>query len=282
MNEVDKIERQYLNLIQNTEKENIDFFGINMVDAEENDFIYKIYQAQKTSKNRNHPLVDFVFQKGMLRYFADVQDSENPERTRIDISLYQRTDKNVQELFHYLQEIVPFFEKNKKQVELVSKMKITDVPDYQFASLYHVGLIEDKKIPEILKFHFFTRWCENPNHHTKEGYRDEVYLDYFRSIGIEVYEELAQKANYLLQKCGGHLWMAGMDLSSDKIKYKIYLKNVKDAYQYLTGILGESGKKRLMEINQWNEKHKECRLAGVAVAKDSDKVSSLNLYYHVD
>ncbi|MBQ8558850.1 MAG: hypothetical protein IJ439_02570 [Tyzzerella sp.] len=275
------IEEHYFDLVESIGKENIDFFGINVIDADERDLIYKIYHSEKVSRNRNHPLVEFVYQKEMLRYFADVTDSEHPELTRLDISLYNRNDSNMNDLFDYLLQTVPYFKSHVFDVKMTSKMKITDVQDYHFASLYHVGLIENKKVPELLKFHFFTRWCIDPNHHTKEGYRDAEYLAYLKSINIKEYLILAEKAAFLLEKCGGHLWMAGMDISHEKTKYKIYLKNISNAYKYLPHILGEAANKHLQEIECWNDKHKECRLAGIAIALDSYNVSSLNLYYHL-
>lgn len=276
------IEKQYQESIRATGKENIDFWGINLTDVGEHGLKYKIYCSQKVSQNRAHPLVEFVRQKGMLRYFADVADSERLGKTRIDISLYQRNDGNMEELFQYLLQTVPHFERNISEVKKTAGMKITDVENYHFASLYHVGLIENEEQIELLKFHFFTRWCENPNHHTKEGYRDQEYLEYLQSIHIREYEILVEKAMFMLEKCGGHLWMAGMDISPEKIKYKIYLKNLERAYEYLLYIVGDDAKCHLHRIKEWNDRHGECRLAGIALALDSENVSSVNFYYHVD
>lgn len=279
--EIKEIEKKYNELIKRTGKENIDFWGINIMEDDEN-MIFKIYQSQRISKNVNHPLIDFLRKRDMVRYYADVLDTKNPNRKRLDISLYQRNDENMTALFGYLLKRVPFFASYYETVKKVAKMKITDEEGYQFASIYHVGLIETERCPDILKFHFFTRWCEDPNQHTKEGYRDKEYLTYLKYIDVKEYQVLSKRAECILDKCDGHLWMAGMDLSLEECKYKIYLKEIKEAYRYLPEILGGYFEKQLKNIGCWNEMHKECRLAGAAVAMDSKGKSSLNLYYHVD
>ncbi|MGN1267014.1 MAG: hypothetical protein ACI4UH_03655 [Dorea sp.] len=276
------IEKYYLDAFQNIGKENIDFFGINLTDANDTAPICKLYLSEKISKNRSHPLAEFVERRKMLRYFADVSDSENPDMTRIDLSLYQRNDSNMEALFAYLCKYVPFFGSRIEDVKKIAGMKITDVEGYHFASLYHVGLIEDENVRKLLKFHFFTRWCEDPNYHTKDGYRDQEYLAYLKDSGIEEYRILTEKATYLLEKCEGHLWMAGMDIFEKKTKYKIYLKNIKDAYEFLPYIVGIDAREHLQSIACWNDNHKECRLAGAAVALNTEKVSSVNLYFHLD
>ena len=219
--EVIDIEGHYQELLRCMKKTDIDFWGINIPNSKEEKLTYKVYQSQKISKNRMHPLVKYVEKKGMLRYFADVVDSNRPNAIRLDISLYQRNDFNIKELLAYLTEYVPFFSGQIMEVKKVAGMKITNKEDYHYASLYHIGLVEKNNIPKLLKFHFFTRWCENPNQHTKEGYRDDEFLEYLRSINIEEYQILAEKASVILKNCGGHLWMTGMDIFPDKIKYKI-------------------------------------------------------------
>lgn len=57
--EIKEIEEKYNELIKRTGKENIDFWGINIMEDEEN-MIFKIYQSQRISKNVNHPLIDIA------------------------------------------------------------------------------------------------------------------------------------------------------------------------------------------------------------------------------
>ena len=88
------------------EKNEIDFWENNVPNSKEEKLAYKIYQSQKISKNRVHPLVKYVEEKGMLRYVAD---SNRPNDVRIDISLYQRNNFNIEGLLDYLTEYVSFF-----------------------------------------------------------------------------------------------------------------------------------------------------------------------------
>lgn len=279
---IEDIERNYQEMCRWIGKENVDFWGINLIDAPGKRASYKIYQAQEVSQCASHPLVDYINCKGMLRYFADVSDSVRPGVTRIDIALTQRNNANMTDLFEFLKGYVSYFEPCMPLVKKISKMKITDEDDYTYASLYHVGFIEKNGHPELLKFHFFTRWCKNPNFHEKDGFRDQAFLEYLQGAEIEEYRNLARKADMILQKCEGHLWMAGMDISPNDIKYKIYLKNICHAYENLVCILGSEAAEQLKNVEKWNVVHPECTLAGAAVALDTGGTSSLNLYYQLD
>lgn len=277
-----EIEKNYCKARKNTPLEHIDFWGINFADSSENAMTFKTYQSGKISRNDRHPWIEYLKEKSMIRHFEDVIGGEEESQVRLDISLYQRNDSNMSALFEFLKQRADFLKAHLHHVEKLSRMKITDVESYNYAALYHVGMAEDNGILRMVKFHFFTRWCEDPNRFYKDGYRDEEYLAYVRSMGISQYQKLAENAEYILEKCGGHLWMIGMDVAPEKQKYKIYLKNVTGLYQYLMNLLEEEGKRHLRKIAKWNEGHRECRIAGVALAMDSQNRMSFNLYYHVD
>ena len=276
------IEKNYCKARAQIPKENIDFWGINLTDGKDKELVFKVYRSEKTNRNTHHPLIRLLQEREMLRHYEDVLDSSKPERRRLDAALYQRNDANMEALFHYLRQTIDYFEPHYVNVKEISKMKITDREDYNYASLYHVGLLENKGEADLLKFYFFTRWCEDPNHHKNQGYRDKEYLKYFKTLGIPEYRDLAGKAEYLLEKSKGHLWMGGMDISKEKVKYKIYLKNIQNAYEFLPHICGEEARKKLEEICVWNKAHNECKMAGIAMALDSEGESSMNIYYYVD
>ena len=108
--EIADIEHHYQVTLQSTKKEDVDFWGINLMDVPGHELSYKVYRSQASSQCASHPLVDYIHRRGMLRYFADVADSTRPGVTRIDISLYQRNDANMESLFEYLTKYVPFFQ----------------------------------------------------------------------------------------------------------------------------------------------------------------------------
>ena len=275
-------EQRFLQMMQSTDKKCIDFFGINLTAAAPQTPTYKLYCSGNNSGTDSHRLVSFIRQKGMLRHFEDVADSSRPHAVRIDISLKERNDSNMHDLLAYLSAHVPFFAPHAHTVRQMAQMPITDVPGYGLAALYHVGTIEYRDTTELLKFHFFTRWCSDPNRHTKDGYRDNSFLAYMRQTQIPAYQTLANQAAAALAQCGGHLWMAGMDLSAGGVKYKLYLKDIQHIYDRLPAIAGQYTEGPMRDIARWNEKYPQCRPAGIAFALDSKNTPSLNLYYHVD
>lgn len=277
--EIRNIEEQYQKTIQSISCKNIDFWGINVTNIPQKEITYKVYKSQNISQNRQYPLIAFLEQKGILGYYEDILDSTRPKVTRIDAALCQRNDQNIESLLMYLEEKVSYFSGHSQKVKEIAGMKITDVPNYNYASFHHLGLIEEKECVEMLKFYFFTRWCKNPEQFLNEGYRDNSYLEYLKRSDIREYVVLTGKAQFLLEKCGGHLWMAGMDISEEKVKYKIYLKNINHAYEFLMQVEEEEMKGHLHHIKGWNENHPECSLVGVALALDTENVSSVNLYF---
>lgn len=257
----------------------IDYLGINLTDEPHKAPVCKLYYSQDASDIAGHELAAFLRERNMLRYFETVEDMERPHSVRMDLALQKRNDANMDALYQYFEEKIPFFEPHADEVKAAAGMEITALPNHRYAANYHVGLIEEEGVISLLKFHFFTRWSKDPDRPGKEGYRDQMYLDYLRSLPIREYAALADKIAYLLEKCGGHLWMAGMDLASDVMKYKIYIKNSKGLYRFLPDIMEAHGKEQLRMAEDWNRSHSEWKLIGIALGLDTRGVATCNLYY---
>lgn len=276
----ERLEHRITECLKSYNINDIDFLGINITDNYLKTPKCKIYLSQTVSKCNKHPLTEFVQKKEMLRYYADVYDADNPRQIRIDLALKNRTDKNMKDLYDYLESIVPFFSNGKTDVIKTAGMSITSLDNYHYASNYHIGLIEKHRVISMLKFHFFTRWCaENPDYPCKKGYMDREYLEYLKSISIYPFKFIADKLENFLIKNGGHLWMAGLDMEDEVRKYKIYIKNPITPYSGLQDILSEWECEQLDQVINWNKKQPEWRLVGFALAMDTFEIESCNLYY---
>lgn len=277
--DITDIELHCAELIEKIGMERIDYLGINLTDLPGKAPVYKAYHSGMDGAGRNHPLVRTVEQRGMLRYLAEVEGTETTGAVRLDIALKQCTDSNVSFLLAEIKKHMDFSDRQCREVRYLAGMKITDIPDLSCSSLCHVGLSEKDGTVGLLKFHFFTRWCDDMENTAVSEFRDDQYLRFLRNVPFGAYSLLAEKAAYLLEKCGGHLWYACIDYSPDKTKYKIYVRDIRDAWRYLPDVTGKYIVGQLERIRKWNGKYSSLKLSGVALALDSGGVPSLNLYF---
>lgn len=279
------IEEQYQSFLQTLDRplnaSEIDFFGINLYDRSKDSVAFKIYYAQKHSSCSTHPLARYLQQHDMLRYLSEIKDTFHKEDMRIDLALKNRTDAGMENLFTMLRRENELFAECEQTVRCLAGMCVTDEPGCSLASLYHLGSIEHGDRKQLLKFHFFTRWCQNHNYPGKNSeYRDAYYLEYLRNTGIAEYRRVAEISEVILQCCGGHLLTAGMDVGTDGYrKYKLYVKRPAELYRKLLDYTDIQFSRDIQEVIAWNEKYPEYKVEIVAFCLDTDGVFSINLYY---
>lgn len=262
----------------------VDYLGLNLSERSGCKPVFKVYYSNKFSSGMEHPLIQFLLERGMLRYFASVSDTLHPSCFRMDIALKARTDDNINALFEQLGSMGRIFPSCENEIRKIARMKITALPSYSMAALYHLGFVQNEHDVELLKFHFFTRWCEDPDIPGKNSeYRDDFYLDHLKNSGIPQYKQLAERMERALKLAGGHLWMAGMDIGrQDYRKYKLYLKNPNPIYEELSGLFHENMGKQLKDAASWQLCHPELSCEGAAFCLDSKEHFTINLYYGLD
>lgn len=267
------------------EKEYIDYVGMNLNSIPEEPCCFKMYYSDHCNCEEGHPLIDYLSEQGMLGYMEIVQDT-GKKRFRCDIRLQNRTNENMEKLFDRLRADENVFAENEELIRRLAKMKITDVPECDMASMYFMGFVSGENGMELLKLHYINRYSEDPNVLYKNiQYRDEEYLIFLENSGVEEFGVLAERARKLLKECGGHLWMTGLDVDRDgRKKYKIYIKYPKNLMEGLRRILkNEDSCKNILEKAEyqaeWVKTHRELELEGVALCMDTDGVFSINYYY---
>lgn len=271
-------------LIQPMTAKSVDYLGLNLSERSGRRPVFKVYYSNKFSSGREHPLLQFLSEREMLRYFSSVADTLHPSCFRMDIALKARTDANITALFGQLDSMSGFFAASEKEIRKLAHMKITELPSSGMASLYHLGFIQNEDDVNLLKFHFFTRWCEDPDIPGKNSeYRDDFYLSYLKDSGIPQYERLARLMGQALKIAGGHLWMAGMDVGrQNDRKYKLYIKNPNPIYRELSGLFHGNLKEQLQDAASWHLLHPELSCEGAAFCLDSEEHFTINLYYGLD
>lgn len=270
------------------EKEKTDYLGVNIYDRTEDDLVFKLYYSNSFSTKYSHPIRKWLEERDMLRNYSEVENSGQSGTKRIDIALKNRTNENMEAIFQKLVELTPLFQGSEEEMRALAQMNITNQPNHNYASLYHLGMIWEKEI-KLLKYHFFTKWCEKPNVPGQNcEYRDSYYLSYLKNCKLkDFYKELIEVTERFQEKCNSHLWMVGMDIGEDHYrKYKIYVKIFeKDAdriYSALKEIMQECSLKMLVKIDgldEWRQLHPEYKCAGAAFAYDTEGQFSMNIYY---
>lgn len=286
-NEIDnKISTTYPEeVIENINFESTDFFGINIDTDAEKDFAFKIYYKNTYSKelyekNPDSPLLNWLYERDMIRFLTIVHDQNNDKLTRCDIGLKRRNNTNMKELFEWLNNNVSFFKKYKKEIVEFSKMKNTHAEDSEFNSLYFLGYVTDENYEiKTLKCHWFNRITEG----NKDIFCDKHYLEYLQNCDIKEFKELVPYAKTILQNCDTHLWMEGIDYNENySQKHKIYFQFPQNTYNGLIKTFeNEILTEKLEKIRTWNEIHKEFSCDGFAIGKTHDGTMTLNLYFQI-
>ena len=224
----------------------------------------------------------------MLRFFTEIHSDDS--LWWFDIGLKNRINDNIENLFDILKIHAGCSEAVIDRISELSEMSISDHRDFRKASLYFVGIKESLNHQIMLKTHFLTRKCKNPDIIYKDiQYCDDYYLDFLRQRKIPLLTELIPYTQAFLVQNGGHLWMVGADFLDNNIyKYKIYIKSrTSDFFVRLEALLSEMGNNRFLTenvhaIGQWAAVRDELCMDGMAFAMDASGNLSINLYFKLE
>jgi hypothetical protein len=279
---MEDLKKQYQDFIENLkeplDRKSIDYLGVNVFEKKKEP-VFKIYYATKASPCRDHPLISYLYARDMLRDFEMVKDTISSTYLRLDMAIKHRNNTNIQMFLDQLKDYSDLYCECKDEVYQLAKMKITDSPEYQYASLYHLGITQENERTESLKWYFLTRWCQNPDQPGRNSeYRDAYYLDYLTDTEIFEYQILVKYVNRILEGAPGHLWLIGMDVKTASYrKYKIYIKDLQISYEQLEELL--DGRIKFAEVESWHQEHSEFELEGIALCLDTEGDFSVNLYF---
>lgn len=269
----------------------VDYIGINIAENNNSLYEFKIYYAEEFSLGITHPFIDFLFEKKMLGYRERVNNEKNGIK-RIDIALKNRNNKNILSMFEWLTVNTSMFAKIQAEVKRLAQMKITELRDFNYSSLYHVSFVAQNEKIKVIKFHFLNRICQDPdilgiNIRYDNGY----YSDYLSMCNLFNFGKVLNAVNLFIKNHGGNLWMTGVDYTdnSDYLKYKIYIKDISDFYGALTDtflLIGFDKTSGIIQkikcVEEWNKEHSEFICVGVAIGVDVQDEFIINFYFQYD
>ena len=274
----------------------VDYFGINITSDPAGKTLCKIYFKENFSRSESHPLIEYLMESDMIRFMTMVHDQQNVSRLRFDIGLKNRNNENMENLYEWLRKYSSIFSENEDEIRRQARMKMTFQPGFDEASLYFLGFISTNDRINLLKVHYFTRMCSDPDIlHKYCHYMDDYYLSYLEELQIPEFRILSEIMRQVLDVCGGHLWMTGADYDlAGASKYKIYIKKPEDLYEGLQKTFGSSDceeklpefsrkfetlKRRTEDTSLWNSYHKEYDCDGFALCMNRTGNLSVNFYY---
>ena len=283
-------EQDYIRFIQKQKrilnKNEIDYFGINITNDFQDSSEFKIYYTDTSSRDETHPLIEMLEGYNMIRYLTKVKENQKKQADlRFDIGIKNRTNSNMEKVFSWLEENVVFFQDHRSEIIELAKMKMTNKDNFDYSSLYFIGFLSSHSEIKVLKFHFYNRICENPDDLYDNCFFDDTYyLNYLKESGYGSFTAIAQLVVMVLRVCGGHLWMTGIDCDKTGIrKYKIYIKQPENLYDGLEeAFMNEKYrglKNWIKTLRVWNEHYPYFFCEGFAICIDNESELSINFYY---
>lgn len=253
----------------------IDFFGMN-IDSHGN-IRFKVYVTQEKSHIQDNLFYQFLKSKNMIRYYESVADSTKPEEFRNDFGLQNRTDDNIHDLFKYIQTNAQISPSQVQLAKSIAKIKTTDKKGFNYSSLYFVSVEMSDTIITKSKFHYYTRFCREPDVLSYNSfYRDDEYLRFIKELKIDSFTEIAALAEQIIEIPETHLWMLGYDAGFNSNKYKIYIRlSEKFDLKYISSFISNN----FEEVSQWTQNHAEYWMHGLALCTDDGGNRSVNLYF---
>lgn len=200
-----------------------DFIGVNLTKDGTAAIVRKHYLSPVTDRFKLPPLSQRIADIGAFSYFTPIlRDNGDIDA---DMRLCQRHNENMEQVFAYLRDIVPFFASNETSVRMMAQLPISRDPHYQYAALYYLCIMQRGGSPVQLKFHFLTRYSKDTDEIADAVYDNPVFLKALQDMEIPQLSLCCRLATPFLSKTDALLWMAGMDCGAALDSYKVASQN---------------------------------------------------------
>jgi hypothetical protein len=278
-NEIDKKMSEIYSeeIISNATKDTLEYIGMNISEAPDDDIQLKIYYDNKPSRELyqklgdKEPLIEFLYKKGMITGLEIVHDKKNTRCTRYNIKLKYRYKNNMLELFSWMENNIKFFSKYKDEIMKLSEMKYTEDEDGKYASLFFMGVEKNGDEISILKLY----WIKHPEF-AKE------YIQSLQECDIPQLKELLPITFNAVENCGGNFIISGINYNENSSeKHKYYIECPTNLYDGLIKTFPDNTNliRKLNKIRDWHEIHPEYICDGFAIGKNSQNQFVLKFYF---
>ncbi len=285
-NEIDKklSDLYSKDVLENVKPGVIDYLGMNIFEKSDCDIEFKIYYDDGQSREEyeqkyKDPMIDFLYEKDMVRFLEIVHDKDNNECTRFNIGLQNLSNENVLSLFNWLEDNIKFFHKYKDEIMKLSTLQCSLNDDFKYASFYFIGVVKEEKEIKVLKCYWFTRTRE-----PHEILNTENHLNFIDKCnpGDGAFKNLISLTKDAIKNCEGRILMAGIDYNEKRSeKHKLYIADPENIYAGLLKTFSDNEKlkKEIELIKEWHNIHQEFNAEGFAVGSDINGNLVLNIYF---
>lgn len=264
-------------VIKDAQKGVMEYLGMNISENPNNDIQLKIYYENHPSRDlynnseNKDPLIDFLYEKNMITGLEIVHDKKNKGLTRYNIKLKNRYTNNMLELFSFMEKNIEFFAKYKNEILNFSKLKYSEKPDNDYASLFFMGVEKNNSEVSILKLY----WIKHPEF-------EKEYIQFLKECGISQLEELLPITFEVEKNCGGNFIITGINYNKEfSEKHKYYIEYPTNLYDGLIATFPDNNEliKKINLIRDWHEIHTEFFCDGFAIGKDAQNQIVLKFYF---
>lgn len=265
-------------VIESITPENLDFLGMNL-SFYDDDISFKTYYLHEYSlacynnQEDNEPLIKFLKSKDMLNFFSVLKDSAYKDTEIYEVKISARNNRNMLELFSFLEQLISYFPKYKDEIIKLSTIKNRAYEGYDYAALYFFSVV--KKGADIKSFKCY--WDNN-----YKILDDDYFFNFLENSGVTGLQELIPIAKSIVQNCGGHLCFEGINYNEKcSEKHKIYMTDQNNLIEGLIKTFPDMEflHKKLRFIEEWQKVHPEFYCDIFAIGKDSKGRLILNLYF---
>lgn len=272
-----------LDHIINTNKFNsVDYVGINI---ENSPYIkYKIYYVDTHAMNNAESMpFKSLIKKELVSFVCPVDDNNNLDIDRYDLKLKERSNIPINVMLQEFSNVSTAIKNNLSEIYEIAKMKVIEEENFDYASLYFVGVLLKNKQIEAMKFHFMTR--RQTLH--ENVYDNNYYIDYLHQLDIYCFNTVLKIGQDIIESELGNLHLIGVDYFEDSTKkYKIYIKNTLCTVNQLADQLGKYSIKNiqsiidtLKEVKLFFNDYPTLYFDGLSLCCDTNDIFSVNLYF---
>ena len=283
-NEIDKklSEKFSEQTIQNIKFGTLEYLGINITSASENDFNFKLYYDIEYSlslynKTKHLSIVNDLFKKKLVNSIEIVHDEKNQKFSRFNLNLNCENTNDIKNLFKYLKSQISFFKKYQEEIQKLSQSEISNNENKKYFLLFTLGFLQNENTTQILKCYWY---CYNRQ--KRESYDDNYHLNFLQENSHENLNDIIEISKKTLINCEAKLWVIGNDYTKEgSLNAKIYMDDALNLYGGLAKTFKNYDKliEKIKIIETWHKIHPEFYCDGFAIGINSKNEITLNFYF---
>ena len=283
-NEIDKkIASTYsIDVINEINHKTNGYVGLNIdsscgLDVDTKVYYNEIYTGELYKKYKNSDIVDYFLDNNFVEYFDSLYLPDMQDSPRYNVKFCSRTNKDMEQVLNYLSKRIWFFTKYEKEIFGLSKMKISEEKDLEYASLFFMGLVYKQKVLKTLKCYWLNKHRELPPESS-----DAYYLSFLENNFREYFVNIIPLVKRVIENCSAHLWMTGLDFSENSIeKQKIYVDNPINLFDGLEKSFMDFPdlQNKINLVKNWHEIHSEFFCEGLAIGQNNKEHITINFYF---